>query len=1439
MKRLWLVSIAGLGCFCIILGLVHAVLPKNIIAMQSPVLPQRIQDQEDETREDGIALAQQMEFENTKDVTLGYVPKYRLIAAYQRLLEQRRNHLNSPANVEALSWTERGPNADVVGPSNGNTRAGNGVTSGRMRAIWVDLSDPTNHTVWVGGIDGGLWKTSDISAAPATWTPINDFLGNLAIGAICQDPLGTKDTMYFGTGEKTYNADAVRGGGVWKSVDHGVTWNLLAATTGFWNVSKVLCDAHGNVYVTSIANGKGIERSSDGGATWTNITPQGLTSNVTDMKLSSNGKMHIVCGYYNSGTAGYRFTARPDTVSSIGWTAPATPFPNVQYNCELAVKGDSLYVLNANSSYQTPQIYKSTDGGNNWTATATSPPAASGTNDLSSGQAWYNLALSVDPNNALNVIAGGLNCYRSTDGGNTWAQVSTWIGSSLSYVHADQQTAVWNGNQVLFGSDGGIFYSGDGGATFTDRNTGLRLKQYYSCAMHPTNTNYFLAGAQDNGVDQLTNAGLGSATEVTGGDGAFVQIDQNQPQYQFGAYVYNQYRRSTDGGATWASVNYSNSVGQFINPTGYDDIEKKMYAGGSANQYIRWENPQTGSTFTPVAIGAFAGAVKSIAVSPYTANRVFFGTSSGKIVQVDNANAAAPAATNITGSGMPGTTVSCVAMGTNDSNLIATFSNYGVVNHIWVTTTRGGTGGWTNITGNFPDIPVRWAIFYPEDNTKAIIATEMGVYETSNINGSSTVWTQDPSFPIVRTDMLKYRRSDGTVAAATHGRGLWTANIALSVPYISFANGFNDQVATTAGTTGCRNYKDYTVNMNIATPPTGNATVTLGVAAGGTATQGVDFDFTTNGNFSSPSNTLTFANGATTPQTITIRIYNNAEVENPISFTLNYSVSGTTNAMAAPSSETYTFNITNNTSAPLSNGAAGTYTIGTQTLMLGNASAGQPFNAALPSKRTQMLYKASELTAAGISAGTITSVAFNMGKNSVRPYTNLQIRMGTTSLSYLVNGGTNAVATSTVKSLASYATFSGWNTFTLDVPFVWDGSSNIAIEVCYDNATSAPSDFADDTYGYSDGGTASQGNTIWQDSINCSTAFTSVQYYATGIKAEIQLGVTAFGNLIDTSGNLTQYVGNNGNFYFYTGNYILNSLTAASANLGCVSSTLTGTGTVWQSFYGGLRSQKVYTVTPTTNAGASYTIGLYFTTAELAGLDPATLQIAKTDAATLSAATAANTVIATTTYASYADGYVFTGSFTGFSQFFLVNAGVTLPVTLLTFTGNLAGNEIDLNWKTSSEQNTDYFAVEKSADGNNFQEIGRVAAAGNSATVRAYGLADKQVNQYNYYRLRMVNADGQFTYSATIQIQDLDISQRIWVGNNPFRNTINIRLARAPQKDVIVELINAAGAKVYFKQFGASNLITLDVSGRNLAAGIYLLRTTVDGKSYTNKLLKQ
>jgi trimeric autotransporter adhesin len=809
-----------------------------VLSFATPLLAQVAPVTENPT---GISSRLQHEIDMTKDPALGYVPQTRLVEAYK----VRKNKIELSQNALATNristtWIERGPYTDVVGPSNGNTRPGNGKTSGRMRAIWEDLNDATGKTVWVGGIDGGLWKTNDITANPATWTPINDFFGNLAVSSICQDP-SSPNIMYFGTGEKALNADAVRGAGLWVSTDGGVNWNVMPGTANFWNVGKITCDASGNLYVgcNSISNTSGLQRYTKSTATWTNITPSGLDPRVPDIELSSTGRLHIVCGYYNTPAAssGYRYTDNPETVTAGSWTSPATTFPT-QYNVMMESNGNTLYALSSNSAFQVTTIYKSTNGGANWAATGTTP-------GFTSGQAWYCMGVAVDPNNADNVIVGSLDCYKTTNGGTTWSKISEWVGTTGQYVHADQQIITWrSNNQVLVGSDGGIHYSANGGATFSDRNEGLRIKQFYSVAIHPTSTNYFLAGAQDNGTHQLNGAGLASSVEVTGGDGAFVEIDQNEPQYQFGAYVYNQYRRSTNGGSSWTSVNYSSSAGQFINPFDYDNTNNILYASGVANAFVRWSNPQTGSTFTSVtASGLGGGKVTALKVSPYTNHTVYFGGGGSGVAPTllkATATNATPTFTSILGTGMNTTSarISCIELGTDEQNIIVVYSNYGV-NNIWVTNNGGTT--WAAVDGNLPDMPVRWAMFMPGDNSKAIIATETGVWYTTNLNSASTVWEPETTFPNVRVDMLQYRASDNLLAASTHGRGLFTTILNTATATCGSVTGLASSGITQTGATvswsalsGANNYDvDYKLNSSSTWISAVTATTNTSVAISG------------------------------------------------------------------------------------------------------------------------------------------------------------------------------------------------------------------------------------------------------------------------------------------------------------------------------------------------------------------------------------------------------------------------------------------------------------------------------------------------------------------------------------------------------------------------------------------------------------------------------
>lgn len=870
----------------------------------------------DDDKYDGIAAAQQREFDITHDLTTNTIPKERLINALTQrnaAIEQQRLFNNISTNgiitpygttstVDAASWIERGSYQDVSGPS-GNQRDSISSTSGRIAALCVDGDPGKPNQVFIGGIDGGLWSCPDVTASAPAWIFIDNF-SNLAISSICQDPTNP-NIMYFGSGEHSINIDAVRGGGVWKSTDHGVSWALLANTVTFYNVSKVICDKNGNVYVATsysygVGSGTGLVRSVNGGTSWTNITPtinSLVTKQVSDMVYdATNDRMGIYMGYYPNSLSvltGYCY-AQPSTVTPSTWSTPVDPASGLDmfislntsttrlYQTILTVKKGVVWALRSNYGNTAFLLYQSLDGGATWTLRNTLTSSIYGTN-----QGWYSIGMDCDPvNPAANVIIGGLNVFKSVDSGKTFIQKSEWAngansGAPSQYVHADVHNIFYNTttglDRVIVCSDGGIFYSGNGGDNWADRNVGLRLKQFYSCAINPSVPDYYLAGAQDNGSHQFTQPGLGTSTEVNGGDGGIVAIDQINPQNQITSYVYNYYHVSTDGGNTWSTNSFGSSVGQFINPFDFDSKTKKMYAAYSAGNYLRWDDPTTiQSTSAIISISSVVTSTPSaVTVSPNLANTIYIA-GGGKIAKVVNANTSTPTVTAITPPLFTaGANVSSIIVGpsTTDRDLMVTCSNYGAKK---VFVSADGATTWTEITGNLPDMPVRWAMFYPGSNTQAYLATEAGIWYTKATNGASTLWLPSTGLPAVRSDMIKYAATNGTIVVGTHGRGLWTTKYS-TVPKVSF---YNAQLSTSkaigTSTTGCRTYFDYSDTIQISDAPTGSATVTISAQSGGTAKQGADFDFTTNGSFTSPSLTAVFNNG-TYPNKIpvTIRVYNN------------------------------------------------------------------------------------------------------------------------------------------------------------------------------------------------------------------------------------------------------------------------------------------------------------------------------------------------------------------------------------------------------------------------------------------------------------------------------------------------------------------------------------------------------------------------------------
>ena len=1398
---------------------------------------------------DGPDKRAEYEFERTKDPATGKVPREKYLVALEETIEAK-SQFTSFAGL--LNWVERGPNSDVPGPSNGNTRANSGIASGRIRAVMVDSTDPSGNTVWIGGVDGGLWKTTNINASPANWININDNLSNLAVAAICQDPRpGFQNIMYFCTGESYFNADAVRGNGVFKSVDGGATWTYLPSTSTYVNGTRILCDYLGNVYLSTRGTGLLRSTAASGGAAWNNITPSDLNADISDMEITStavSGRLHIVSGIFS--TQGYRYTDIPTTVSAATWTAPVTAFPSFAMRAEIACSGNTLYALPADGTQEVPVIYKSVDGGANWLVTGGQP-----TVNWASGQAWYALAADIDPSDPNTCIIGGLDTYKTTDGGTSWVKISNWVGTTGQYVHADIQKILWyaNGTKLIFACDGGIHYSTDKGTIIRDRNVGLRIKQFYSVAIHPSATNYFLAGAQDNGTHQFKNAGLSSTVEVTGGDGAYVAIDQNEPSFQFGSYVFNQYKRSTDGGVSWTSVNLSATSGRFINPFDYDNTTNIMYCGDAVSSFRRWNDPQTGATSEVINISNMAGNVTAVSVSPYTANKVFFGTSLGKVVQVDGANAVvtASAATDLS-VGLPGGTVSSINFGTNDLNLIICESNYGI-NNVWVST-NGGVN-WTAIDGNLPDMPVRWVMFYPGDNLKAYIATETGVWETSAINGGSTVWEANPSFPTVRTDMIKYRSLDRTIAAATHGRGLWTTTIPnVTTPDLQFEFFTSSSTEATALTTSCRGYTDYTAKMQILNSPSGAATVTLGIAAGGTARSNVDFTITTNGNFTTPSMVLNFANGVNVPQPFTIRIFDDAAKESAESFTVNYTVTGG-NAQPGGSNQTLTYTINDNEIVPV-----GT-TVVTQTWGAANVAAvtSGPFNGSVyTDKRTQNLYYAADLLAAGFTAGSITDFAWNFNATTVAAFNNFTIGIGFTTATALGSGFVSPTFTTMYSDNFTTPGVTGWRNFTLLTPVTWDGVSNIVIQSCFDN-TVVTADVA--VLGTTPSYTASSLTRANAAGSVCASAAGNIS----SSRPDIRLSITAAGTNISTALNSSKsaYLGPNDDVYFYdaSGNIMARIKNMSAFDYGCTQVIIDRAGNTSTQFWNNTPSKyltsKSFKVIPSNNTSTgNYEITLYYTSAEVAGWQTATgasiggAQVVKVSNGfyipDVSPAAPRTVDVSFTpgTYTTLGANGTITGSFstTGFSGFAVGIPGAALPVSLISFNGFQKDKYGILEWKTSTENNNKGFELEKSFDGIRFSKVAFIQGAGNSSTPRSYIHNDKtRLTNIQYYRLKQFDLDGGFAYSNTVVLKSngKELLDLINV-SNPFFTSVNLLFNKPPEGMIKIQLLDMNGRVVFSTRKLAGNSSKLDLGIPSIiSSGSYVLNISAEEQQFSKTIIKQ
>ncbi len=646
-----------------------------------------------------------------------------------------------------------------LGPFNGNALDG----IGRVNRL---VFHPTNaQIIYACTAAGGLWKTTN---GGTLWTTNTDLLTNLGSSDLLIDPTNT-NIMYLATGDRdggdTYSF------GVLKSTDSGVTWN---ATGLSFNQSQAVrvSDLYMHPQNSSIiiaSTRSGIYRTTNAGVNW-----QMVQNGTFNEVVQKPGNPNVL--YTSTITSAARIYR--STNNGVSWSlinSAGLPSNGVR-RIEIAVTDNDsnyVYALMGASNNGFYGLYRSIDGGSNWTQRSNSPNLMgwSTTGNDNGGQAWYDLALAVDPTDKNRLYTGGVNIWTSANGGTSWNLAAHWYGGGgAPFVHADIHDLEYSPTgQLWSGNDGGIYSKSETSSAWAEHNDGLNITQYYKIGAAANDTTRVIAGAQDNGTHLMTNPL--SWDRVRGGDGMDCAISSLNSNVMYASVYYGDFQKSTNGGNRFnANFNLPPSGnGNWVTPFALDPKHPDtIYAGFSRV----WRSYNGGVSFSAVSPSNLTGGANMdvLTVAPNHTNVLYISEGNNFWISEDrgatwiNHSSKIPGNTAITG---------IAVSHLNPKHVAISRSGYGTSQKVY-TSTDGGFS-WTNLSGNLPNIPAN-CLTYVEDNSGGLyVGTDAGVfYRDKNM----TDWVAfNVGLPNVIVNDLEINYVNLKIRAGTYGRGVWESDL--------------------------------------------------------------------------------------------------------------------------------------------------------------------------------------------------------------------------------------------------------------------------------------------------------------------------------------------------------------------------------------------------------------------------------------------------------------------------------------------------------------------------------------------------------------------------------------------------------------------------------------------------------------------------------------
>jgi len=742
----------------------------------------------------------------------------------RRLMQERslRLSLDHAAQKAGIYSGGPGPVWVPIGPEGADYETNGAFTgyvrdSGRVRKILPHPTDP--DTLYLLASGGGLWVTHNFTSASTTWTPLTDNLPTTGGGSVAFGR--TPSVLYLGLGDPF---DAINiGGSMVKSIDGGATWTSPIDLGSALSVRDILVDTSGPDDILVVATDDGLYRSIDSGASYAKIqggagelfqgqviwslarTSAGVLAEAQPCSFTPADFCQTAGGLYVSVDQGATWTPIPNGGGVFSGAGRAT--------LGVGAPGDAIVYAFAEVTAANDQqdLYRSTDGGLNWTALGINAKIPSNPNtdnpnmDLMRAQSWYNQMILVDPRDASRntvYLGGQLASGKTTDGGGTWTLLSNWLPFNrfpIPYVHADFHAAALSlagTPTILFGGDGGLFTSQDDGATWSsDKNNGLQTFLTYSLASTPGFPQAVLAGFQDNG-SRIRKGDTKIYNMSMGGDGTGTGWSQRDKGMSIVSVPGNKY-----------GINLSSQTPDLIAsfvlgfaPTNNDaifevpvvlldaalDATGKLFYSTTLKRLVKFDyslSPPLVFTLGQISSTSsttFRGCTHSVGVSPVDLQHIGFPLSGGVVNWTTNGGSSYNGVA--LNSAVPGFQSSAQSFTWVDNQTMFVASVAPLPGAVRVVKSINGGATWGRSDAGLPDVQVERIVVDPRDATHQSLfaATYAGVYRSTD--GGANWAPFGTGLPGVAVRDI-YLPPDGSfVRIGTYGRGIWEA------PFLSFVS---------------------------------------------------------------------------------------------------------------------------------------------------------------------------------------------------------------------------------------------------------------------------------------------------------------------------------------------------------------------------------------------------------------------------------------------------------------------------------------------------------------------------------------------------------------------------------------------------------------------------------------------------------------------------